>query len=86
MSENAFSHAVRAFNKARTNSVQALRIAINEYKFIESEEAVAARPAGLELVVVDTPRGADTALVITGFNNISEIESFIKEFLHAPRK
>lgn len=83
MSSAAFAAAVERFMHARGSSVECLRQAIKVHNDILAQEMSAT--SDLQLSVADTEAGPDTALVITGFKNVDEIQVFVAR-LHAPRK
>lgn len=86
VNDTAFAHAVKVFNKARTGVHQLLRLVISEYLFAQRAELIRVRSEQVEFNMADTEAGPNTALVVTGFKNAAEIESFVREFFYASRK
>ena len=76
--------AVHVFFRTRGNTRQCLEAAIKAYQ--EEEKYIPLNMEGVVMEAADTDTGPDTALVITGFTNLSDIEKFISEKLRAPGK
>lgn len=82
----AMDHAIRVFSKARMGVHDAFRLAIAEYRNVERQELIRVRSHNVEFSMADTDAGKNTALVVTGFKDAYEIESFVREFFYASRK
>ncbi len=83
LNDSAFSAACRVFNKTRSSAINCLRAAIEAFKIEEARQLHIAHACGdLQFHVIDTERGADTGLVIMGFNSLQEIECFVLEKSH----
>lgn len=77
MTERAFSEALRVFNRTRDSVVGCLRKAIKVYMEEAARDAADNHAtSGLTMQMADTDDGKDTALVILGFKNAEEIQSF----------
>lgn len=82
----AFDAALRVFTRARGSAVTCFKLAIEAYDAERLKELYASHDSDLVIHVADTDNGPDTALVIVGFKNISEIETFVAEKIYASRK
>lgn len=82
----AFNAALRAFQKARGSAVSCFKLALDVYDAERLKEFHAAHNGDLQLHLADTNNGPDTALVIVGFRNFAEIETFVSGIINAPRK
>lgn len=83
MDEAAFAHALKVFNRVRGDMTVCLRRAIEAY--LSYLPPMKSLPKGLRSSVADTDDGPGTAIVITGFKNIDEINDFIGK-LHSSGK
>lgn len=82
MNDYAFASAVKVFHRARGGAVQCLRQAMEAYFSAVMEDT----RGNLSAHIADSKYGPGTALVIFGFKDISEIETFVAEKLNAPGK
>lgn len=87
MSDAAFGVALKIFNKKRANIVGCLHAAIDAYFSEKTHEIIENyNKCGFTLHTADTASGVDTALVITGFKDLSEIQCFLVGRQHASRE
>lgn len=86
MNQAAFARAMQVFHRAHTGIADALRLAIQVYQQEDRATLVRSCAENFEISMADTQAGPNTALVITGFKDATEIESFVREFFYASRK
>lgn len=72
----SFETALRAFNKMHTSVAECLRAALEAFRMEEARRITS--DSGLTFHIVGTEEsGPDTALLVTGFSSVSEIEAFV---------
>lgn len=82
VNDAAYFEAHRVFNKCRTSVAMCLRVAISAYRRAEMHENM--KTCGhLQIGSAETEQGL--ALIVNGFKDEADIESFMEKFL-APRE
>lgn len=84
LNEKAFAEATKTFHRLRGSAVACLRAAISVYRAAEVFHNTSAYD-NLVFSTADTDKGADTALVISGFENLGQIDAFVAGVSHAKK-
>ena len=85
LNEKAFAEASRAFNRLRGSAVACLRAAISVYRAEEVFQNTSIF-SDLTFSTADTDKGENTALVISGFTGLAQIEAYMASVFHAQGK